>query len=255
MASQQRRIDRRTTPEPSTGALPQPSLADLMADGFQAMLLLQRGCGPRPETDLAEQLIRFLGQVDSRARQLAMPHEDVQDAKYAYCAALDEIVLGSTFSIRQQWETRPLQLRLFGDQLAGEHFFNKLENWRARGSAHVGVLEVFHLCLLLGFRGKYALDEDGKLHALRLRLGEEITRMQGKAPAFAPHAERPDRIAYELHSERSLVIACAVMLLASAAVFGLLRWQLHRQTVAVLGKPEVLISMPARPANFTVHLP
>jgi type VI secretion system protein ImpK len=43
---------------------------------------------------------------------------------------------------------------LFGDQLADENFFNVLEDLRARGSAHLEALEVFRMCLLLGFLRK-----------------------------------------------------------------------------------------------------
>ena len=52
---------------------------------------------------------------------------------------------------------------LFGDQLAGENFFNRLESLRARGSAHLQALEVFHMCLLLGFQGRYIIEGSEKL--------------------------------------------------------------------------------------------
>eukprot|EP01032_Pedospumella_encystans_P035311 gene35311-39942_t len=103
-------------------------------------------------------------------------------------AALDEIVLASGFPIREPWERRPLQLKVFGDQLAGEHFFDRLEALRAKGGVRLQSLQVFHLCLLLGFKGKYALDSSDKLACLTARVGDEIAHIKGKSRGFAPRA-------------------------------------------------------------------
>ena len=51
-------------------------------------------------------------------RQDATP-DDIDNAKYAFCAAVDEIILRSPYAIREEWARRPLQLVLFGDQPAG----------------------------------------------------------------------------------------------------------------------------------------
>jgi type VI secretion system protein ImpK len=81
----------------------------------------------------------------------------VYAAKFAYCAAVDEMVLSSQFKIRADWERRPLQLVLFGEQLAGE-VLPVSGGCRAQGAARLQSLEVFHMCLLLGFQGKYLLE-------------------------------------------------------------------------------------------------
>ncbi len=52
--------------------------------------------------------------------------------------------------------TFPLQLKLFGDQLAGEQFFTELDEVRRRGASSVQALEVFYMCLLTGYQGKCA---------------------------------------------------------------------------------------------------
>ncbi|RJG10794.1 type IVB secretion system protein IcmH/DotU, partial [Massilia cavernae] len=191
-------IERRAAAPARAAATGPRSLVDLMYEGFYALFLLKNGCGPHDKAGFVDHITQFLGDVDRRAKQMGVAPEDVEAAKYAYCAAVDEIILRSQYNIREAWETRPLQLRLFGDQLAGEHFFQKLEDLRARGNVHLQSLEVFHLCLLLGFQGKYALDGPDKLNYLSSRLGDEIARMRGKHRGFAPHAERPDQIANKL---------------------------------------------------------
>ena len=98
------------------------SLVDLMYEGFYALSLLQNGSGPQDQAGFAEHMTRFLADVDRHAKPLGVHADDVHAAKYAFCAAVDEIILRSQYAIREAWETRPLQLRLFGDQLAGNTF-------------------------------------------------------------------------------------------------------------------------------------
>ncbi len=231
------------------------TLVDIMYDGFYALFLLKNGCGPQDMTAFAEHMTLFLGDVDRKAKQAGMKPEDIDAAKYAFCAAVDEIILRSQFEIRKAWETRPLQLRLFGDQLAGEHFFERLEQLRARGTAQLQTLEVFHMCLLLGFQGRYALNESDKLDYLIARLGDEISRLRGKNRGFAPDAERPDQIANTLRSDLSLWVLTAVFSLAGLGAFVGFRATLDRHTQATLAAYSDLVKLPPRTANVTITLP
>lgn len=251
--------ERRTAPtlltnRSAAGAAPQ-SLVDLMYEGFYALYLLKSGSGPQDRTGFAEHMTRFLGDVDRHAKQIGVHADDVHAAKYAFCAAVDEIILRSPYSVRDDWETRPLQLRLFGDQLAGEHFFQRLEELRARGAAHLQALEVFHMCLLLGFQGRYALDGDDKLKFMSTALGNEIARMRGKSRGFAPHAERPDQIANKLRSDLSLWVLTAVFALAGLGAYVGLRASLAHATTGTLAGYNDLVKLPPRAASVTITLP
>lgn len=226
-----RHVERRS-PAASTGPDPSGSahtLVDLMYDGFYALFLLKGGSEPKDREEFVVQMKEFLSEVDTNAAKLGVPPDEVREAKYAYCAAVDEIVLRSNFAMREAWERRPLQLRVFGDQLAGEHFFDRLEALRARGNAHLQSLEVFQMCLLLGFEGKFALDQSEKLSYLRARLGDEIARMHGKNGAFAPHAERPDEVANKLGSDTSLWVLGSVFALAALCAFVTMRASLAHE--------------------------
>jgi type VI secretion system protein ImpK len=251
-----RHAERRTAPTllANRGAAPQ-SLVDLMYEGFYALFLLKNGCAPHGQAAFAEHMTQFLGDVERNARQLGVHADDVHAAKYAFCAAVDEIILRSQYGIRDAWETRPLQLRLFGDQLAGEQFFQRLEELRARGSAHLQALEVFHMCLLLGFQGRYALDGEDKLNYLCARLGDEIARMRGNNRGFAPHAERPDQIANKLRSDLSLWVLTAVFALAGLGAYLGFRATLGHTTDATLALYNDVVKLPPRAASVTITLP
>ena len=250
--------DRRAKPNPAArgaGGTAPSSLVDIMYEGFYALFLLKNGCGPQDKTAFADRMTGFLGEVDRNAKALGIPAEDVTAAKYAFCAAVDEIILRSDYAIREAWETRPLQLRLFGDQLAGEHFFQRLEDLRAKGSVHLQALEVYHLCLLLGFQGRFALDGQDKLNYLTARLGDEIARMRGKTRGFAPHAERPDQVVHKLGSDTSVWVLCSVFALAGLCAFLGFRTALAHETDGALASYNDLVKLPPRSANVTITLP
>ncbi len=247
-------IERRAKPAAQRAPGPQ-SLVDVMYEGFYALFLLKNGSGPHEQTGFVNNMTQFLGDVDRNAKTIGADPEDVLHAKYAYCAAVDEIILRSPYALREAWETRPLQLRLFGDQLAGEHFFQRLEDLRARGSVHLQSLEVFHLCLLLGFQGRYALDGHDKLNYLCARLGDEIARMRGKSRGFAPHVERPDQVANKLRSDLSLWVLTSVFALAGLAAYVGFRASLAHGTNGALAAYNDLVKLPPRAANVTITLP
>jgi type VI secretion system protein ImpK len=252
-------VERRTAPPQSgargaAGTAPQ-TLVDLMYEGFYALFLLKNGCGPQDKAAFADHMTQFLGDVDRNARTLGVAAEDVTAAKYAFCAAVDEIILRSDYEVREAWETRPLQLRIFGDQLAGEHFFHRLEDLRAKGSAHLQALEVFHMCLLLGFQGRYALDGHDKLNYLTARLGDEIARMRGKSRGFAPHAQRPDQVTNKLRSDLSLWAFGAVVALSGLGGFLGFRTALAHDTQVAMADYNDVVKLPPRAANVTITLP
>jgi type VI secretion system protein ImpK len=250
-------IERRAAPSLPSARITGTSqhLVDLMYEGFYAAFLLKNGCGPHDKAGFIDHMTQFLGDVDRSAKNQGVQADDVTAAKYAFCAAIDEIILRSDYEVREAWETRPLQLRLFGDQLAGEHFFHRLEDLRAKGSVHLQALEVFHMCLLLGFQGRYALDGHDKLNYLTARLGDEIARMRGKNRGFAPHAERPDQITNKLRSDLSLWVLTSVFALAGLGAYLGFRTALSHDTGTALASYNDLVKLPPRAANVTITLP
>ena len=126
---------------------------------------------------------------------------------------------------------------------------------RVRGAAHVQALEVFHMCLLLGFQGRYLMDGVEKLNYLTARLGDEIAHIKGKSAAFAPHAERPDRIINKLRNDLPLWIFCSVFLLICALGYVGLRGWLDKTTQSQLKGYSSVVKLAPRQANVTITLP
>src|SRR5579872_3441287 len=94
--------------------------------------------------------------------------EYIEIAAFAVVAFLDESILNSQNQVFAGWSARSLQEELFGKHLAGEAFFEYLERLQTqRDSAETAdTLEVFYLCLLLGYRGKYGRSGAGEVRAM-----------------------------------------------------------------------------------------
>jgi type VI secretion system protein ImpK len=168
---------------------------------------------------------QVLAAADQRARAMGYDGDTVRAAVYAYIALLDESVLNSANPIFADWSRQPLQEEVFGEHMAGENFFRALQELLARQDAEAlaDLLEVYQLCLLIGFHGRYGSDT-GALHALNASIATKIGRIRGGAPNPAelapdwrpPAAEQlkrgTDRIAKRLTMVTAVALGVTVVL-------------------------------------------
>lgn len=136
---------------------------------------------------------RLLGRADHEARGLGYEDETVRLALYAVVAFLDESVLNSDRPMFQDWHAQPLQDEVFGDHRGGEAFYHYLDDLLTRSdSVEVAdLLEVFQLCLLLGFRGRYGEGAEAERVRRARAVEERIVRVRGGAGPMAPLAGLP----------------------------------------------------------------
>ncbi|MEO7066818.1 MAG: type IVB secretion system protein IcmH/DotU [Rhodanobacter sp.] len=242
-------------PNTAAAAVEPRRLLDLMSDGFYMLLLVKRGQTPLTQAPFADATRQFLANMERTATRQGVSAEDIHSAKYAYCAAVDESILSSDCAFREDWARNPLQLSLFGDHLAGENFFTRLEELRAQGAARLQSLEVFYFCLLLGFEGKYRLEGPEKLGYLTARLGDEIVYLKGHRAGFAPHWARPDKVSHVLRRTVPLWTTAAILAVVGLVGYFSLRVTLQHDTQQRLAAYHNLVELPARTANLTITLP
>jgi type VI secretion system protein ImpK len=136
---------------------------------------------------------QLLGVADQQARQAGYDPASVKLGIFAFIAFLDESVLGSTQPMFAAWPRQPLQEEIFGEHVAGETFFRRLDELLATPDSEdlADLLEVYLICMLMGFRGRYALGDDGGLRdritATRARIG----RIRGDEGPIAPAGHLP----------------------------------------------------------------
>jgi type VI secretion system protein ImpK len=119
--------------------------------------------------------------------------DDVRYATFATVAFLDESILNSQNPIFHDWLRKPLQEELFGNQIAGETFFQNLQQLLGRSDSPdlADVLEVHHLCMLLGFCGRYSAGNRGELGQVIGATAEKIHRIRGQFGALSSHWTPP----------------------------------------------------------------
>ncbi len=119
-----------------------------------------------PSAELRPKIAGMLEDFEKRAERYRFNHKIVQVSKFALAAFVDETVLTNNFPLRNEWEKNPLQLEYFGEQLAGNKFFEKLDAMLKQIDATADAVEIYYFCMLLGFKGRYAIYEQDKLLAI-----------------------------------------------------------------------------------------
>lgn len=201
-------------------------MAELAAEALAFAVQLRRAQEPTAETLRAE-VRKLFTELDAAAQAAGKDPTLVPTVRYALCAFLDEIVLSSNWSIRQDWAGRPLQMEYFNDFTAGEEFYRKLD--ALRGSADPNrkeALEVFGLCLGLGFRGKYAgMSGMEEIKLLRARIHAELAEGSTGPQPLSPHWQVDEHLPQLVQRIPAWVIAtsCAGVLLVLLVVLRL--WQ------------------------------
>jgi type VI secretion system protein ImpK len=104
--------------------------------------------------------------MEQRGATLRHSERQVKEVKFALAAFVDETVMSTNLPLREEWEKYPLQLEYFGEQLAGIKFFERLEELVKHIDTEADVVEVYYMCLLLGFKGKYKVYMEDQLQGL-----------------------------------------------------------------------------------------
>ena len=132
---------------------------------------------------------------EARALRSGLPAGDVQAGKYALCALVDESILLSELPIKEEWLGKPLQMQYFDDFSAGEEFYNRLDQLRLnRAREAADVLEVYHLCLAFGFKGKHGNPKGAeRLKIIIEGLANDIVQAKGvRDVRLSPQGEAID---------------------------------------------------------------
>jgi type VI secretion system protein ImpK len=137
---------------------------------------------------------QVLASAEQDARTIGYNADDVRFALFAVIALLDETVLNSGQPMFAGWSSRTLQEEVFRVHLAGELFFQYLQQLLTRqDSADLAdLLEVYSLCLLLGFKGRFSATQGSDVPVLIRALSEKIERIRGKPGELSP-AWRPSQ--------------------------------------------------------------
>jgi type VI secretion system protein ImpK len=123
----------------------------------------------RPFAEIRRDMERLMEQQRTAVKRNDIALQDYENACFAIIAWVDEALMRCTQDSNPElfsaWRHAPLQVELFNTANAGEEFFERLAGLTP---ARKQVVEVYHLALCLGFRGRY-YDEAQDAQLIELR--------------------------------------------------------------------------------------
>jgi len=154
---------------------------------FDLILRLKAGI-VKPSNDLRPKVAALLMDFEKRAERYRFNHKIVQVSKFALASFVDETILTNNFQMKEEWEKYPLQLEYFGEQLAGNKFFDKMLSMLKQIEQTADAVEIYYYCMLLGFKGKYAVYEQEKLLATMQQTANALVKVGKIRPTeLSPH--------------------------------------------------------------------
>ena len=159
-----------------------PAIRNVMLAEAEPVLALLAGVRagrvrlPMPELHrrCADAIARF-----ERAIAPHYPEEKRQRAKYAVCAAADDVAqnLAGLGADGAEWARRSMVVRFFQENIGGDRFWQLVDDMLRTPGDNLDLIELFHACLAAGFEGRFRVMPDG-----RRRLHEIMARLQGALP-------------------------------------------------------------------------
>ncbi len=132
--------------------------------------------------------------AQSEALRRGYNGDDIELALFAVIAFLDESVLQLHSPAFADWPRLPLQQQRYGHDIAGEVFYQNLQKILGRSESHdlADLLEIYYLCLLLGFAGRYSIGGRGELAAIMQATADKIKRIRRSSGELSPRWTLPN---------------------------------------------------------------
>jgi type VI secretion system protein ImpK len=150
-----------------------------------------RGTTHHPDpAGLRDELARSVREFEQTASAAGAPREAIVGARYLLCTFLDETAASTPWGGQGTWASDTLLVRFHNETWGGEKSFLLLSRLSEAPARNLHLLELFHLCLSLGFEGRYRVLPNGRgqLEQLRERLFQMISQERAAAEqSLSPH--------------------------------------------------------------------
>ncbi|MCE3047615.1 type IVB secretion system protein IcmH/DotU [Helicobacter kayseriensis] len=114
---------------------------------------------------------------------------DIARLKFCLCVFLDGLLMQNEVFLQSSYVNNTLTLRYFKELSDGKKFFSIMDKWLENPLKNKDMLEVIYACLLLGYKGHFAVD---KKHEEQIAfLCENI------ASSITPTLNTNDMVAFE----------------------------------------------------------
>lgn len=194
--------------------------------------------------DLHKRLTREIQSFEREAKQLSLSQETVLTARYLLCTVVDEVVLSTPWGTASGWSQHSLLSLFHKETFGGEKCFLILQRTLETPGSHIELLELFYLCLSLGFQGKYRLLQRGheQLEQIRDNLYRTIESHRPAmdrdlSPRWQGCVDRETKLIQYV----PLWVIASVVLGVLVATFSGYRWWLYQSATPVAEEIQALM--------------
>jgi type VI secretion system protein ImpK len=154
-----------------------PAFSDAVDPVFLDVLGLMERIGRDEHPSPKEERLRIRGWLD-QAESILGHGPDWQLAKYALVAWIDDMLIDAPWEGRGWWKENALEVEVFNTRLRHEQFYVKAQE--ASALPRKDALEVFYVCVVLGFRGLYRVPAELETWARSASMAIQLG--QGRPP-------------------------------------------------------------------------
>lgn len=108
------------------------------------------------------QLLQCIAEFDALASAGGVPRPKISAARYVLCTFIDEVIAQTPWGAGGGWAERNLLQEFHEERWGGEKAFQLLERLGQDAENNADLLELFYVCLQLGFEGRYRGAPDGR---------------------------------------------------------------------------------------------
>lgn len=166
-----------------------PRIASVFQEILTAVVRIRAGRQQIPSTEQFRQQMRgALAAAQEEAVRRGYNREQASLAAQAVVAFLDESIFNSGTQLMNEWVRQPIGPEYFHQHVAGEVFFQNVRELLTGDNSRpvADLLELYQLCLLLGYRGRFGTGREGDVRAIIDRIAEKTQRIHGPTGLLQP---------------------------------------------------------------------
>jgi type VI secretion system protein ImpK len=174
---------------------------------------------------LRRQLLERMHEFETRAGAAGVSAHHVGAARYLLSSFIDEVVDATPWGEGGAWAERNLLQEFHDERWGGDKSFKLLDRLMESPAANRNLLELFYVCLVLGFEGRYRGLRNGReqLEAIAQRVLEAVHPAKDRRPArsLALYWEGVDT---QGNRDLALPPVWVVFAIGAALVLGVVLW-------------------------------
>jgi len=186
--------------------------------------------------DLHKRLTEEIKSFERNARNSGISGDSVVAARYLLCSVIDEMVLNTPWGAGSGWSQHSLLSLFHQETSGGEKSFLILQKLLETPGTHLDLLELYYLCLSLGFQGKYRVMPRGneQLEQIRENLYHTIeSHRPGWESELSPHWEGSVKPSEYLKNYIPLWVIASVVMAILVLTYSGFRYWMYQETTPV----------------------